>query len=111
MCQVWCYLCRKICLCLLRVSVVHPPRPWDNLKACAKGLAPKGFPGWPLSRLQSNENVVVENTESQVNHFWKTCNPERRRQEDLSDSTSCESDDSYPDTGVSGSSSSDKGLG
>ena len=76
-----------------------------NLKAYAKGLAPKGFPGWPFSREQLKYNVVVKDIRSQVNHIWETLEPDRRRQEDLSDSTSCESDGSYPDTVVSGSSS------
>lgn len=64
-----------------------------NLKAHAKGKAPKRLSGWPYARLQNNDRVIVNNVQDQVNLIWKTYQPQESRQE-CDCSSSCSSDNS-----------------
>lgn len=38
-----------------------------NLKAYAKGKVPKVFSGWPYSRMQTNDIMIVNHVQEQVN--------------------------------------------
>lgn len=64
-----------------------------SLQAYAKGEAPKGFPGWPYTRLQADHKVIMKNVQSQVDLVWKTYQPELMRQDgsssDMDDEVAC----------------------
>lgn len=80
-----------------------------NLRAYAKGRAPRGFPQWPYRSVHSSDKVVFENIQGQINNIAKAYALQKQIPESMSESENTSDDDIPQDQYCPPSDGSDSG--